>query len=128
MIVNGVSVNAVSRTLAASTYGRGVYMFDLDELPRPSPTPRPSLTPRRRPDFQGTKGQRLDVGSGFRYDQRREIRITPTLPSSMSREIHFACQQRSTKIRATCEIGSLEKIQTFRVIPRGISCSTAVKT
>jgi photosystem II stability/assembly factor-like uncharacterized protein len=41
MMVSALSFNAVSRQLAASTYGRGVYMFHLDPPPRPCPTPRP---------------------------------------------------------------------------------------
>ena len=41
MMVSALSFNAISRQLAASTYGRGVYMLHLDPPPRPSPTPRP---------------------------------------------------------------------------------------
>jgi photosystem II stability/assembly factor-like uncharacterized protein len=33
MVVSGLSLNAVSRHLAASTYGRGVYMLNLDANP-----------------------------------------------------------------------------------------------
>jgi photosystem II stability/assembly factor-like uncharacterized protein len=41
MMISALSFNAITRQLAASTYGRGVYMVHLDPLPRPSPTPRP---------------------------------------------------------------------------------------
>src|SRR5262245_37198980 len=44
MVVSALSFNATSRQLAASTFGRGVYMLDLSRVqpdPRPSPTPRP---------------------------------------------------------------------------------------
>jgi photosystem II stability/assembly factor-like uncharacterized protein len=45
MEVSSLSFNAASRQLAASTYGRGVYLLDVGRrilpLPRPSPTPRP---------------------------------------------------------------------------------------
>jgi photosystem II stability/assembly factor-like uncharacterized protein len=41
MVVSALSFNASSRQLAASTYGRGVYMLHLDLPPRPRPTPRP---------------------------------------------------------------------------------------
>jgi len=44
MVVTSLSFNAASRQLAASTYGRGVYLlnvFRLVPLPRSSPTPHP---------------------------------------------------------------------------------------
>ena len=41
MKVTALSFNAMSRQLAASTYGRGVYMLHLDLPARPRPTPRP---------------------------------------------------------------------------------------
>jgi photosystem II stability/assembly factor-like uncharacterized protein len=41
MVVSALSFNAFSRQLAASTFGRGVYMLHLDLPPRPHPTPRP---------------------------------------------------------------------------------------
>ena len=41
MMVSALSFNTSSRQLAASTYGRGVYMLHLDLPPRPRPTPRP---------------------------------------------------------------------------------------
>jgi photosystem II stability/assembly factor-like uncharacterized protein len=41
MLVSGLSFNAISRQLAASTYGRGVYMLHLSPPPQPLPTPRP---------------------------------------------------------------------------------------
>ena len=44
MVVSALSFNAASRQLAASTYGRGVYMLSLEE-----PAVRPRPTPRRRP-------------------------------------------------------------------------------
>jgi photosystem II stability/assembly factor-like uncharacterized protein len=40
MMVSALSFNAISRELAASTYGRGAYMLHLDRPPRPSPSPR----------------------------------------------------------------------------------------
>lgn len=33
MFVSGLSFNGTSRQLAASTYGRGIYMLDLDDIP-----------------------------------------------------------------------------------------------
>ena len=33
MMVTSLSFDAMSRQLAASTYGRGVYLLDLDEPP-----------------------------------------------------------------------------------------------
>ncbi len=47
MVVSALSFNAASRQLAASTYGRGVYMLNvgrsvlLNPRPRPTPLPRP---------------------------------------------------------------------------------------
>jgi photosystem II stability/assembly factor-like uncharacterized protein len=41
MMVSALSFNPISRQLAVSTYGRGVYMLHLDPPPRPRPTPRP---------------------------------------------------------------------------------------
>jgi photosystem II stability/assembly factor-like uncharacterized protein len=44
MVVSALSFNAASRQLAASTYGRGVYLLDVRRLvpsPRSRPTPRP---------------------------------------------------------------------------------------
>ncbi len=41
LVVTALSFNASSRQLAASTFGRGVYMLHLDPPPRPRPTPRP---------------------------------------------------------------------------------------
>lgn len=41
MVVSALSLNALTRQLAASTYGRGVYTVHLDPPPRPHPTPRP---------------------------------------------------------------------------------------
>jgi photosystem II stability/assembly factor-like uncharacterized protein len=42
MEVSSLSYNAASRQLAASTYGRGVYLLDVGgPVPRPRPTPRP---------------------------------------------------------------------------------------
>jgi len=44
MVVSSLSFNAASRQLAASTYGRGVYMLTVGrpiQLPRATPTPRP---------------------------------------------------------------------------------------
>jgi photosystem II stability/assembly factor-like uncharacterized protein len=49
MKVTSLCFNAMSRLLAASTYGRGVYTVLLDGPPRPSPTARPQPTPRSRP-------------------------------------------------------------------------------
>ena len=48
MVVTALSFNGASRQLAASTYGRGVYMLDLERLVQP-PHPRPRPTPRPRP-------------------------------------------------------------------------------
>ena len=46
MVISALSFNAASRQLAASTYGRGVYMLDVSQPARPRhtlrPTPRPS--------------------------------------------------------------------------------------
>ena len=47
MVVSALSFNAASRQLAASTYGRGVYMLYVGRTVRPHPGPRP--TPRPRP-------------------------------------------------------------------------------
>lgn len=47
MVVTALSFNAASRQLAASTYGRGVYMLDVGRPERPRHTLRP--TPRPRP-------------------------------------------------------------------------------
>ena len=42
LVVTGLSFNAINRELAASTYGRGVYLLNLNQRPaRPRPTPRP---------------------------------------------------------------------------------------
>jgi photosystem II stability/assembly factor-like uncharacterized protein len=44
MVVTSLSFNAASRQLAASTFGRGVYLLHIgrsEQPPRPSPTPRP---------------------------------------------------------------------------------------
>jgi hypothetical protein len=41
LVVSSLSFNALSRQLAAATYGRGVYMLHLDPPPRPHFTPRP---------------------------------------------------------------------------------------
>jgi photosystem II stability/assembly factor-like uncharacterized protein len=42
VVVSSLSYNAASRQLAASTYGRGVYLLDVGgPVPRPRPTPRP---------------------------------------------------------------------------------------
>src|SRR5438876_2849604 len=41
MVLSALSFNASSRQLAASTYGRGVYMLHLDPPPRSRPTPQP---------------------------------------------------------------------------------------
>ena len=41
LVVTALSFNTISRQLAASTFGRGVYMLHLDPPPRPRPTPRP---------------------------------------------------------------------------------------
>jgi photosystem II stability/assembly factor-like uncharacterized protein len=44
MVVSSLSFNGGSRQLAASTYGRGVYMLNIDrsvQPPRPPPVPRP---------------------------------------------------------------------------------------
>jgi photosystem II stability/assembly factor-like uncharacterized protein len=49
MKVTALSFNAMSRQLAASTYGRGAYMLHLGLPQRPSPTPRPRPTPRPMP-------------------------------------------------------------------------------
>jgi photosystem II stability/assembly factor-like uncharacterized protein len=44
MVVTALSFNATNRQLAASTYGRGVYILRLEE-----PAVRPRPAPRRRP-------------------------------------------------------------------------------
>jgi photosystem II stability/assembly factor-like uncharacterized protein len=41
MTVTALSFNATSRQLAASTFGRGVYMFTFGRALKPRPTPRP---------------------------------------------------------------------------------------
>jgi photosystem II stability/assembly factor-like uncharacterized protein len=41
MVVSALSLNATSRQLAASTFGRGAYVLNLDVPSRPRPTPRP---------------------------------------------------------------------------------------
>jgi len=41
MMVSGLSFNAASRQLAASTYGRGVYVLNAELPARANPTPRP---------------------------------------------------------------------------------------
>ena len=42
LVVTGLSFNAINRELAASTYGRGVYLLNLNQRPaRPRPTARP---------------------------------------------------------------------------------------
>jgi photosystem II stability/assembly factor-like uncharacterized protein len=41
MVVSSLSFNAASRQLAASTYGRGVYLLNVGGAVRPRPTPRP---------------------------------------------------------------------------------------
>jgi len=45
MVVSSLSFNSASRQLAASTYGRGIYMIDISRSVRP---PRPRPTPRSR--------------------------------------------------------------------------------
>jgi hypothetical protein len=47
MVVTALSFNAASRQLAASTYGRGVYILNLSQSVQPHPRPRPA--PRLRP-------------------------------------------------------------------------------
>ena len=47
MVVTSLSFNGASRQLAASTYGRGVYMLYVGQSVQPHPGPRP--TPRPRP-------------------------------------------------------------------------------
>jgi hypothetical protein len=47
MVVTALSFNAASRQLAASTYGRGVYMRYVDQSVQPPPYPRPTPRPRR---------------------------------------------------------------------------------
>jgi hypothetical protein len=47
IVVTALSFNAASRQLAASTYGRGVYMLYVGQSVQPPPGPRP--TPRPRP-------------------------------------------------------------------------------
>jgi len=46
MVVSALSFNAASRQLAASTYGRGVYMLNVDRSAQPTPRPRPTPFPR----------------------------------------------------------------------------------
>jgi len=41
LVISALSFNAMSRQLAAATYGRGVYVLNLELPPRPRPTPRP---------------------------------------------------------------------------------------
>ena len=45
MVVSALSFNAASRQLAASTYGRGVYMLNVDRSAQPTPRPRPTPFP-----------------------------------------------------------------------------------
>ena len=47
MVVTALSFNAMNRQLAASTFGRGVYMLNVGGSMQPPPRPRP--TPRRMP-------------------------------------------------------------------------------
>ena len=46
MLVSALSFNAASRQLAASTYGRGVYILSVDRSVQPHPRPRPTPLPR----------------------------------------------------------------------------------
>jgi photosystem II stability/assembly factor-like uncharacterized protein len=46
MVVSALSFNAASRQLAASTYGRGVYMLYVGRSVLPNPRPRPTPLPR----------------------------------------------------------------------------------
>jgi len=46
MVVSALSFNAASRQLAASTYGRGVYMLNVGRSVLPNPRPRPTPFPR----------------------------------------------------------------------------------
>jgi len=46
MVVSALSFNAASRQLAASTYGRGVYMLYVGRPVLPNPRPRPTPFPR----------------------------------------------------------------------------------
>jgi hypothetical protein len=46
MVVTALSFNAASRQLAASTYGRGVYMRYVGQSVQPHPRPRPTPPPR----------------------------------------------------------------------------------
>jgi len=46
MVVSSLAFNAASRQLAASTYGRGVYMLGTDRPVLPNPRPRPTPLPR----------------------------------------------------------------------------------
>jgi photosystem II stability/assembly factor-like uncharacterized protein len=46
MVVTALSFNAASRQLAASTYGRGVYMRYVGQTVQPHPRPRPTPPPR----------------------------------------------------------------------------------
>jgi hypothetical protein len=47
MVVTALSFNGASRQLAASTYGRGVYMLSMGQSVQPPPGPRPAPRPRR---------------------------------------------------------------------------------
>jgi photosystem II stability/assembly factor-like uncharacterized protein len=46
MVVSALSFNAASRQLAASTYGRGVYMLNVGRSVLPNPRPRATPLPR----------------------------------------------------------------------------------
>ena len=46
MVVSALSFNAASRQLAASTYGRGVYMLNVGRTVVPNPRPRATPLPR----------------------------------------------------------------------------------
>jgi hypothetical protein len=46
MVVTALSFNGASRQLAASTYGRGVYMLYIGRSVLPNPRPRPTPLPR----------------------------------------------------------------------------------
>jgi photosystem II stability/assembly factor-like uncharacterized protein len=46
LVVSALSFNAASRQLAASTYGRGVYMLHVGRSVLPNPRPRPTPLPR----------------------------------------------------------------------------------
>ena len=49
MVVSALSFNAVSRQLAASTYGRGVYVLTPGPTPIPTATATPTATPTASP-------------------------------------------------------------------------------